>query len=166
MRQARISARSLVRFSREFICAPSTLTLTMAGLGPANQSRSPRTRGPANDDSGWPARRPAMVREGNGTAPSSFLSAQKIAGDDELLNLARAFIDAEDAHVAIEAFDAVIGDVARAAENLHGAVRDPPDHFGCEIFAAGRFHRHDLARVALSGGVEHHAARGVGLRLR
>ena len=47
----------------------------------------------------------------------------KIARDHDLLDLAGAFVDAEDAHVAIEALDAVIGDIAGAAENLHRACR-------------------------------------------
>src|ERR1700679_1901547 len=95
----------------------------------------------------------------------SFLAAQQIACDHELLDLAGAFIDAENSDVAVEAFDAVIRDIACPAEDLHRAVGDAPYRFGGEIFGAGRFHGDALARVALFRGIEHHAAGGIGFRL-
>jgi hypothetical protein len=45
-----------------------------------------------------------------------------IAGNDELLDLAGTFVQAEEAHVAVEALNAVIGDIAGAAEDLDRAV--------------------------------------------
>ena len=61
------------------------------------------------------------------------------AGDDDLLDLAGAFIDAEDAHVAIEALNAIVGDIAGPTKDLHGPVGDPADHFRGIIFGSRRF---------------------------
>ena len=44
-----------------------------------------------------------------------------LTGDDDLLDLAGAFIDAEDAHVAIETLDGILSHVAGAAEQLQAA---------------------------------------------
>ena len=49
--------------------------------------------------------------------------------------------------------------------DLHGAVGDPAHHLrGVELAAAG-FESDELAVVAASRGVQHHAARGIGLCL-
>ena len=58
----------------------------------------------------------------------------RFAGDDQLLDLAGTFVDAEQADVAVEPLDAVIGDIAGAAEDLDGAVGDAADHLAGEIF--------------------------------
>src|SRR5690348_9410169 len=50
------------------------------------------------------------------------IPAQQVAGDHDLLNLAGPFVDAEDAHVAIEALDPVVGNVAGTAEYLYRAI--------------------------------------------
>src|SRR5687768_2524192 len=55
---------------------------------------------------------------------------EHVAGDDELLNLARALVEAEKPHVAIETLDDGLLHVARPAVDLHAAVGDAPDHFG------------------------------------
>src|SRR5262249_35601036 len=93
------------------------------------------------------------------------VAAQEIAGDDDLLDLARALVEAEDAHGAVEALDAVVGDIAGAAEHLHRLVGDPADQPGGEVFRTCRFHRDVLAGVALPRGIEHDALCGVGLGL-
>src|SRR5581483_105137 len=95
----------------------------------------------------------------------SSTATQQVAGDHDLLDLAGAFVEAEDAPVAVEALDAVVGDVARAAENLHRLVGHAADHLAREVFGAGRFHGDVLARVALLRRVEHHAARRIGFGL-
>src|SRR4051812_2067991 len=65
------------------------------------------------------------------TAMLALIAMQSMAapflhfpGDDHLLDLTGALVDAEDAHVAVEALDAVVGDVAGAAEDLHRLVGD------------------------------------------
>src|SRR5262249_25695144 len=65
------------------------------------------------------------------------------ARDDGAVDLRGAVEDAEDARVAVEPLDRQILAVSHAAENLHGAVRDPPEHFGGVDF----HHRDALARV-------------------
>ena len=81
---------------------------------------------------------------GRGTAFSVFLPnlgglivqaarvADHVARDERLLNLARAFIDAEQSHVAIEALDSILFHVAGAAEDLHRAIGDAAHHFAGE----------------------------------
>ena len=86
-----------------------------------------------------------------------------VSGDDELLDLAGAFVEAQQADVAVEALDCVFGHVAGAAVDLHGAVGDLADHFGAEQLAGRGFEGDVFAGVALARGFEHHAARGVGL---
>src|SRR5690349_16726977 len=65
---------------------------------------------------------------------SSAAVLDRLAGDDKLLDLAGALIDAEQANIAIEPLDPVIGDIAGAAENLDGAVGDSADGLAGEIF--------------------------------
>src|SRR5262249_22399965 len=71
----------------------------------------------------------------------------------------------EQADVAVEALDAVVGDVAGAAMDLHGAVGDPAHHLGGVELAAAGLHGDELAGVAAAGGIQHHGAGGVGLGL-
>src|SRR5688500_5661856 len=63
---------------------------------------------------------PAARRSPPRLRRSSAAPLQGLAGDDHLLDLAGALVDAEDAHVAVKALDPVLGDVAGAAEDLHG----------------------------------------------
>src|ERR1700712_2898294 len=79
---------------------------------------------------------------------------QGLAGDDHLLDLAGALVDAEDAHVAVEPLDPMVGDVARPAENLHRPVGDAPHHLGGEILGRRGLHGDALAGVALAGGLQ------------
>src|SRR5258707_4673465 len=82
--------------------------------------------------------------------------AQHVAGNDQLLDLARAFVEPEQPDVAVEALDAEIGDVARAAMDLYRAVGDPAHHLAGEILAAGGFGRDALAGILAPRRVEHH----------
>src|SRR5262245_61874510 len=68
----------------------------------------------------------------------TFDSLDHVARDHELLDLAGAFVDAEQPHVAIEPLDAVVGHVTGAAVDLHRAIGDTPAHLGGEILAARR----------------------------
>src|SRR5687768_1164145 len=72
---------------------------------------------------------------------SSSRALQHVARDDQLLDLAGAFVEAEKAHVAVEALDDGLLHVARAAVDLHAAVGDAPDHLGCVQLAARGFQR-------------------------
>src|SRR5215475_5010618 len=61
------------------------------------------------------------------------------AGDDDLLDLARAVVDARHAQVAPDALDHVlVVDVAVAAEDLHGVVDRLPGALGGEILRRRR----------------------------
>ena len=54
----------------------------------------------------------------------------ELAGDHELLDLGRAFVDTERANVAIEALDYAAAHEAGTAVNLYRAVDDSPRRFG------------------------------------
>src|SRR5262249_45385162 len=69
----------------------------------------------------------------------------------------------EQADVAIESLDAVVGDIAGAAMDLHRAVGDAADHLAGIELAAGGERRDLLAVVGAGSGIEDHAARGIGL---
>src|SRR3954467_11525022 len=71
----------------------------------------------------------------------------RLAGDDKRVDLAGALVDAEQADVAIEPLDPVIGDIAGAAEALVGTVGDAADRLAGEIFGGGSFERDRLALV-------------------
>jgi hypothetical protein len=55
-----------------------------------------------------------------GPRPSPLRLSDHVARDDELLDLGRALVDAEQADVAVEALHAVLRDVAGPAVDLHG----------------------------------------------
>src|SRR5690606_6344023 len=63
--------------------------------------------------------------------------ADHVAGDDHLLDLRGALVQAEQAHVAVEPLDGVLADVTGAAMDLHAAVGYPAAHFGGEHLGAG-----------------------------
>src|SRR6185437_8803866 len=77
-------------------------------------------------------------------------------------DLRGAFIEAEEAGVAVEALDRRFRHVTGAAEDLDGAVGDSADHLAGEVFAAGGDDAGVLASVALARRIEDHAPRGVG----
>src|SRR3712207_2545127 len=59
-----------------------------------------------------------FVRVNPGPKFKFRLFLQKLAGDDEFLDLGGAFVDAQGAHVAVEAFDCLSADEADAAVYL------------------------------------------------
>ena len=64
-------------------------------------------------------------------------SAQKLPTDDELLDLRGAFVQAQQAHIAVEAFHRPFVNVSCAAVNLH----DEAHHVGGKELGAGYAHR-------------------------
>src|SRR5438552_2845373 len=96
---------------------------------------------------------------------SSGVAANHVAGDDQLLDLAGALENAEQADIAVEAFDAVFGEIAGAAEDLQGAIGDTTAGFRREELGAGRFGADVESQVAAPGGIDDHRAGGVDLRL-
>jgi hypothetical protein len=71
-------------------------------------------------------------------APRSAARLDRLAGDDQLLDQPGPFVDPEQPHVTIEPLDPVIGDIAGAAQDLDGAVGDPPDRLARDIFGGSR----------------------------
>ena len=63
---------------------------------------------------------------------------EEIAGDDGALDFAGAFVDGDDAGVAVHALDFRFAGVAQAAVDLHGFVDDTIDHFAGVEFGGGR----------------------------
>ena len=59
---------------------------------------------------------------------------EQFPGDDQLLDLARALVDPEQAHVPVQPFHRDAADVAGAAVNLDGAVGDAADRLAGEVF--------------------------------
>src|SRR6266705_4209727 len=80
------------------------------------------------------------------------------AADDHSLDVARAFVDLAYAHVAIDALDGKIGDVAIATVNLDGRRADALGHLGCEELGHRRFDKTRLTRVAQRCRVPYHLA--------
>src|SRR5574337_1793662 len=68
---------------------------------------------------------------------SAVVGTDHVAGDHQLLDLGGAFKEAEQAHVAVEALDAVFGQVAGAAEDLHGPVGHATAHLRGEHLGTG-----------------------------
>src|SRR5829696_7797120 len=64
---------------------------------------------------------------------------QQLAGNDELLDFGGALVDAQRAHVAIEAFDDCSTHQAGAAVNLNCAVDDSASSFGGKQLGFARF---------------------------
>src|SRR5690606_10185645 len=91
--------------------------------------------------------------------------ADHVAGDDHLLDLGGALVQAEQAHVAVEPLDGVLADVTGAAMDLHAAVGYPAAHFGGEHLGAGGLGADVAAFVTLARGIQHHAAGGIDLGL-
>src|SRR5690606_16364560 len=107
-------------------------------------------------EAGWPAR----LRSTPTSVPGL---PYHVAGDHQLLDLSGSFVDAEQAHIAIKAFDGIISHVARAAMDLHGPVRHQAAHPGLEEHAARGGRRDVVAVTPRPRGVQHHAARGINL---
>src|SRR5215213_7579327 len=93
------------------------------------------------------------------------LILQKLAGDDESLNLGRAFVNPEGANVPVEPFDDRAAHEAGAAVNLERAVYDAPRRLGRVELGLARLARDALdARVLEVGRAVDQQARGVQLR--
>src|SRR5712671_4106071 len=93
---------------------------------------------------------------------------EHLPGDDELLDLAGAFVDPEQPYVAVQPLDRDAADVPGAAVDLDRAVGNTADGFAGEVFR-GRGNEPPVgARVVLSGGVEHQGPgrEVLGLRVR
>src|SRR5450830_1812387 len=87
---------------------------------------------------------------------SSAGGLDHVAGNDDLLDLRGALVNAEQAHVPIKTLGRIFADVAGAAVDLHGAVGHAAAHLGGEQLAAGGLGGDVVAVVALAGGIEHH----------
>src|SRR6185369_13821434 len=64
---------------------------------------------------------------------------QELSSDDQSLYFGSAFINAQGARVAVQAFDDGAADQAGAAVNLYGVVDDAAGGFGGEEFCLARF---------------------------
>ncbi|PAV72708.1 hypothetical protein WR25_01935 [Diploscapter pachys] len=64
--------------------------------------------------------------------------------------------DAEQADVAVQAFDAVIGDIAGAAIDLHRLVGDATHHLAGEILRRRAFQHHVFAAIFFGRRFQHH----------
>src|SRR5262249_39826324 len=110
---------------------------------------------------------PALERVGTGAeAEACLVAAQYAPRNHDLLYLACPFVDSENAHVTVEALDAIVGHIPGAPKYLDRAVRDPPDHLRSVVLRTRRLERDVLTGVALSRGIENHATRGIRLGLR
>src|SRR5262245_53808762 len=83
------------------------------------------------------------------------LSQQRF-GDDRLLNLTSAFVNTQQADVAIEALNLVFRHVSRATVDLHGAVGDAAHRFGAKVFGGSDVCRDALASIETLGDVLDH----------
>src|SRR5215471_114019 len=97
--------------------------------------------------------------------PSRFRRADHVACDHQLLDLTSAFVDPEQSHVAIEALDGIVADVAGATMDLHRTIGDPAAHFRREELGACCLGRHVAPFVAAPRRVQYHRAGGVDLGL-
>src|SRR3954465_8654315 len=87
---------------------------------------------------------------------------QQLVGEDQLLDLAGALIDAERADLAIEALDRMPRDDAHAAEELHGIVNNAFRGFRSEQLRHGSFPWNAIGTdVARPGGAIDKQSAGV-----
>jgi hypothetical protein len=86
------------------------------------------------------------------------------APDQDLLHLGGAFVDLADAHVAVDALDREVADVAVAAEDLDGRRAHALGHLAGEELGHRRFLQAGAAGVLQAGGVPDQLARGLDLR--
>src|SRR5665213_2745061 len=95
-----------------------------------------------------------------------YLPGQQIARDDHALNFAGAFVNGDDASVAIHAFDVRFARIALAAVNLNCFVSHAIYHFsGIQFCARGERAKSRRTRVAHPCGVMHKCSRGFNFRL-
>src|SRR5882724_3695726 len=69
---------------------------------------------------------------------TSALLFQKLIRDHQFLNLGSAFIDAQRAHISVEALDHGAAHETGAAVNLHSLIDDAPGRFGGKQFGLTR----------------------------
>src|SRR5438105_10846779 len=95
-------------------------------------------------------------------SPRSPALLQELAGDDQLLDLAGALVDAEGAHLAVQALDGGAAHDALAAVDLHRPVHDALGGLGGEELGR-RSLRADALRAAVlePGRVAHEQAGGL-----
>src|SRR5712692_11470932 len=97
---------------------------------------------------------------------ASTLSAEQIARDDHALDLAGAFVDRDDARVAVHALDIGLARIAHAAVYLHRFIDYAIHHFaGVQLRFRGRGAHLRRVRVLQPRGVMHQAARRFDFRL-
>src|SRR6185312_17237084 len=96
-------------------------------------------------------------------SPRRSRSPEDLPADHEPLDVARAFVDLADAHVAVNALDRKIGDVAIAAVNLKRIGTHALGHLGCEELRHRRFLETGLTRIAQGRRVPYRLARDVHL---
>src|SRR5208282_3286293 len=89
------------------------------------------------------------------TGPPAPALPEQLPGDHELLDLAGAFVDPEQPHVAVQSLDRDAANIAGAAVDLDRAVGDPADGLAGEVLRRRRAEPPVGARVVLGGGVEH-----------
>src|SRR5882724_5499021 len=85
---------------------------------------------------------------------------EQIPRDDHALDFAGAFVNRDDAGVAVHAFDIGFARIAEAAVNLHGFVRDAVGHFACVEFCLRRYATHGLSRIFQPCSIVCQTARG------
>src|SRR5918912_1818948 len=89
------------------------------------------------------------------------LVLQKLTGDNQSLNLGRAFVDAQRAHFSIEPLDDAVVHEARAAVDLEGLIYDAPGGFGRKQlgFASFACDALDASVLKVCGAVDQEASR-------
>src|SRR5205085_4975747 len=81
-----------------------------------------------------------------------------LAGDDQALDVAGALVNLADPHVAVDALDREIGEIAVAAMDLDRVRGNALGHLRAEQFRHRRLGEARLAGIALRSRVEHEAA--------
>src|SRR6516164_6167042 len=104
---------------------------------------------------------PTAVGDPSLPALLSRSRTQNIPGNDGTLNLAGAFVDREDAGVAVHSLNFGFAGVAETAVNLYCLVDDPIDHFARVQFGAGGGRAHFLSGILEKGGLVKERARGL-----
>src|ERR1700744_4163180 len=89
-----------------------------------------------------PSRVPLIVAPQLGSAAAQLVSSlsrlDEVGSDDQALNLAGAFVEPQQPHVAVDAFDGNTVHVAAAAVHLHREIGYLAGHFGAEQLRRGR----------------------------
>src|SRR6267154_1456912 len=109
---------------------------------PASAIKPPTAHAPRINKVTRRARTKALERQKHSGRVSLF---QKLIRDHQFLNLGSAFIDAQRAHISVEAFDHGAAHETGAAVNLDSLIDDAPGRFSGKQFGltslAGRASR-------------------------